>query len=83
MAAFEKYKKELANVALMAHPDSDIEIRVCSDVSDFAIGASLEQFSKGHWQRTGQVLALAFFSRKFTPTQMRCSTYDRELTATY
>ncbi len=77
IAAFEKCKSDLANATLMAHPDPDAEIRVCSDASDFAMGASLEQLSDGHWR------PLAFFSRKFTPAQVKYSVYDRELTAAY
>lgn len=48
-----------------------------TDASDFAMGAALEQFLDGHWK------PLAFFSRKFSATQVKYSAYDRELTVVY
>ena len=62
---------------LLAHPSAEDEIRVVSDASDFAMGAVLEQFTKGSWS------PLAFFSQKFTSAQKKYSAYDRELTAAY
>jgi RNase H-like domain found in reverse transcriptase len=41
--------------------------------SDFAKGALLNQRSQEAWQR------LAFFSKKYTPTQITINVYDREL----
>ena len=41
------------------------------------MGASLEQKLSNIWK------PLAFFSRKFSPTQRKYSAYDRELTAIY
>lgn len=76
-AAFEKTKSDLANAALLVHPCIGAEIRVVSDASDFAMGAVLEQV------KTDSFEPLAFFSKKFSPAQIKYSAYDRELTAIY
>lgn len=75
--AFEKIKEELANAALLVHPEINAEIRLITDASDIGIGAVLEQYTRNSWQ------PLAFFSKKLTPAQKNYSTYDRELTAIY
>lgn len=76
--AFARVKQELANAALLVHPRIDAKIRIVSDASDSGMGAVLEQLSptKG-WE------PLAFFSKKFSPSQRKYSAYDRELTAIY
>ena len=73
--AFEICKKKLSEVALLAFPDDEADLRLVTDASDMAMGAALEQLEKGIWK------PLAFFSRKFTPAQSKYSTYDRELMA--
>lgn len=75
--AFEKIKHDLASVVTLAYPCSDAELRLVTDASDTGMGAALEKKTKDHWEPLG------FFSRKFTLTQQRYSTYDRELTAIY
>lgn len=76
-AAFEKIKKDMAEVITLAHPCVNAETRLITDASDTGMGAALEQSIDGHWKPLG------FFSRKFSPTQQRYSAYDRELTAMY
>ena len=51
-------------------------LRLTTDASDVAIGATLEQY-EGDWRPIG------FFSRKLSPTEQNYSTYDRELLAIY
>lgn len=75
--AFEAIKNEIARATLLAHPCNGAKPRVVTDASDFAMGAVLEQFNDGSWK------PLSFFSRKFTPAQLRYSAYDRELTAIF
>lgn len=41
------------------------------------MGAVIKQMSQGFWK------PLAFFSHKFTTTQLKYNAYDRELTAIY
>lgn len=75
--AFENCKLALSNAALLAHPSKSAELSLYVDASDIAAGAVLHQVIDGALQPLG------FFSKKFDKTQMRYSTYDRELTAMY
>ncbi|GFW02587.1 retrovirus-related Pol polyprotein from transposon 17.6 [Trichonephila clavipes] len=59
------------------HQKMHTHISLMIDASDTGIGAVLQQLEHGVWK------PLSFFSRKLTDTQKRCSTYDRELLATY
>lgn len=76
-SAFEACKQQLANSTLLAHPSKNAELSLWVDASDTAAGAALHQIVKGALEPLG------FFSRKFDKTQLRYSTYDRELTAIY
>ncbi|KAK2575324.1 hypothetical protein KPH14_000817 [Odynerus spinipes] len=73
--ASEACKQGLANSALLAHPKDSVLLIISTDASDTAIGTSFEQSEEELCQ------PIAFFSRKLTPTQRRCSTYDLELLA--
>lgn len=75
--AFVRIKTDLANAALLVHPKIGAKLRIVSDASDFAAGAVLEQLSDDTWQ------PLAFYSQKFSPSQMNYSAYDRELSAIF
>lgn len=75
--AFKDCKKQLAEATLLAHPAENVPLILSTDASDFAIGATLEQYVKGHRQPLG------FFSKKLTQTQTKYSAYDRELLAIY
>lgn len=75
--AFETIRRNIADAVLLAHPAPDAPIRLVTDASDTGMGAALEQWQNGDWK------PLAFFSRGFTSTQKRYSTYDRELTAMF
>lgn len=76
-AAFEKCKESLATATLLAHPSKHGEICLMVDASDVAMGAALQQRTEKGLQ------PLSFFSLKFTNTQRKYSTYDRELLAIY
>lgn len=75
--AFQKSKSALASTALLAHPKMNAELSLCTDASAFAMGAVLNQITEEGVQPLG------YFSKKFTPTEMKYSTYDRELLAIY
>ena len=76
-AAFTAAKTALADATTLAHPVRDAKLSLSTDASNSAAGAVLNQ-------RVGDSLQpLAFFSRKFTPTQRRYSTFGRELLAMY
>lgn len=73
--SFEQCKRDLANAALLAHPDINAELAVVTDASDTSIGAALQQRTNRGWQ------PLAFFSRKLNTAQRNYGAYDRELLA--
>ncbi|UYV84292.1 hypothetical protein LAZ67_X001765 [Cordylochernes scorpioides] len=74
---FEKCKQALANTALLAYPDTELPISLCTDASDRAVGSVLQQLDNNNWK------PIAFFSKKLNPAQCNYSTYDRELLAIY
>ncbi|XP_059224057.1 uncharacterized protein LOC131997313 [Stomoxys calcitrans] len=71
--AFIKCRESLSNASFLTHPIPNASLVLKVDASTHAIGAVLEQYVDGSWQPLG------FFSKKLTPTQMKYSTYDREL----
>lgn len=77
LEAFNSCKQSLTEATLLVHPDPCAELNILTDASDTAIGAVLQQRSKGKWQ------PLAFFSKKLSPSQKKYSPYDRELLAIY
>lgn len=77
MQAFEMCKAKLSNVSILTHPIISAPLAIMVDASDFAAGAVLQQFVDDIWQPLG------FYSVRFTDTQIKYSTYDRELLAIY
>lgn len=75
--AFLNCKESLIKTTLLSYPSSLKQLALMVDASDVAIGAVLQQKSDNVWQPLG------FFSRKLTETQLKYSTYDRELLAAY
>lgn len=73
--AFNDCKNVLANVTLLTHPQSNAQIILATDASNNCIGAVLNQYHQNNLQPLG------FFSRKLTKSQLKYSTYDRELLA--
>lgn len=76
-AAFNASKDSLARAAMLAHPADDLPLAIFSDASDFAIGASLQQWVKDTWE------PLAFYSKKLNDAQKNYGAYDRELLSIY
>ncbi|UYV85054.1 hypothetical protein LAZ67_X004411 [Cordylochernes scorpioides] len=60
---FEKCKQALANTALLAYPDTELPISLCTDASDRAVGSVLQQLDNNNWK------PIAFFSKKLNPAQ--------------
>ncbi|KAK7575712.1 hypothetical protein V9T40_011998 [Parthenolecanium corni] len=77
LKAFEETKAKLANAAMIAHPDENLNVILATDASDFAIGATLYQISGESRQPLG------FFSRRLSTAETKYSTYDRELLAIF
>ena len=75
--AFKNLKQAIADATLIAHPNENAKLSLVTDASDTAMGAVLQQESIDGKE------PLCFFSRAFTATQMKYSTYDRELLAIY
>jgi hypothetical protein len=75
--AFEDTKICLSNAALLAHPHSSVPLALFTDASNTCAGAVLQQYVNKIWQPLG------YFSKKFSTTQQKYSTYDRELLAIY
>jgi len=74
---FEDYKASFFRATLLAQPDSSATFALFTDAFDTAIGAALQQHVCDAWQ------PLAFYSHKLSPTQQKCSPYDRELLSMY
>ena len=44
---FEKLKKGLANVAVLSHPNPELLVSLCTDTSNKAVSAVLQQHQNG------------------------------------
>ncbi|GFX68410.1 retrovirus-related Pol polyprotein from transposon opus [Trichonephila clavipes] len=63
--SFEKCKTDLAEAALLSFPRSGLPLSLCTDASDFAVGAVLQQLENEGWK------PIAFYSKKLNETQTR------------
>lgn len=77
LEAFESLKTALSNATVLAHPDPSAPLSIMVDASNDAAGAVLHQGEDSQQQ------PLAFFSRAFSKTEKRYSTFGRELLAAY
>lgn len=77
ITAFERAKADLASATLLHFPDPSAPLALTTDASEIAVGAVLEQYSKGMWQ------PLSFFSRQLRHAEIKYSAYDKELLAIY
>ena len=75
--AFEAAKSALISATRLTHPAPAATISLATDASDTHIGGVLQQWQQGGWRPLG------FFSGKLSGTQMKYSTFDRELTAAF
>ncbi|GFU97786.1 retrovirus-related Pol polyprotein from transposon opus [Trichonephila clavipes] len=75
--SFEKCKTDLAEAALLSFTRYGLPLSLCTDASDFAVGAVLQQLENEGWK------PIAFYSKQLNETQTRYSTYDRELLGIY
>jgi hypothetical protein len=75
--AFNICKKQLIDATMINHPKTNVPLFLACDASDFAAGAAFHQIVNN------KIEPLGFFSHKFSPTQQRYSTYDRELLAIF
>lgn len=75
--AFEKCKKMIKNFVIITHPSKTAPLCLMTDASLKCVGAVLQQKINNKW------CPLGFFSKALSETQMRYSTYDRELLGIY
>lgn len=75
--AFEKCKLSLKTAATLSYPLPDANLSLMCDASNVSIGAVLQQQVNNIWQPLG------YYSKKLTQTEVKYSTYDRELLAIF
>lgn len=75
--AFTNIKQAFVSATLLFHPKQDESTSIMTDASDYAVGAVWQQYVDQQWCR------IAYFSKKFKPSESKYSTYDRELLAVY
>lgn len=76
--AFTTIKSKLAECSLLCFPSHSGELSLMVDASDTAAGAVLQQKNS-----SGDFQPLSFFSKSFSLTERRYSTFGRELLAMY
>jgi len=72
-AAFVAAKAALVAAVPLSHPAPGSKLSLAVDASDTHVGGVLQQLEGRSWR------PLAFFSQKLSPTQVKYSTFDREL----
>lgn len=73
--AFKALKNALAKATILYHPIPNAETCLSVDASDYGGGTVLSQRSANVWH------PLAFFSKSFSPPQLKYSAFDRKLLA--
>ena len=76
-AAFDSIKAALATATLLVHPAPDAPYCLMVDASNVAVGSVLQQKRHGIWH------PIAFFSKRLQPSEVKYSTFGRELLAIY
>jgi hypothetical protein len=76
-AAFAAAKAALVAAVPLCHPAPNATLSLSVDASDSHVGGVLQQKCGRGWQ------PLAFYSKKLSPTEVKYSTFDRELLAAY
>ena len=77
LAAFDAIKTALAKATLLTHPFPDASYCLMIDASKNAVGGVLQQQRQGIWQ------PISFFSKRLQPSEVKYSTFSRELLAIY
>ena len=75
--AFEKSKTLLSEETLLNYMEPDGETAIAVDASDTAVAGVLQQYRDGVWK------PIAFFSKRLEKSQMKYSTFAKELFAVY
>lgn len=75
--AFEKCRVSLKNAVTLTHPLEGVPLALMTDASDSCVGGVVQQWDGKAWRPLG------FYSKKLSDTQVKYSTYDRELLAIF
>ena len=75
--AFDALRTALTTAPCLSLPNFELPFVVETDASDVAMGATLAQ------EYSGSLQPVCYFSRKFTPTELRYHTGDREILAIF
>ncbi len=70
-SSFQQAKRLVAEDVLLRFPDHSKPFDIFTDTSKYQIGETIKQNN----------LPIAYFSKKLTPTQQRCSTIEQEMLA--
>jgi hypothetical protein len=70
--AFNKLKRILTSHPVLVLYDPNKEHRICSDASNFALGATIEQFEQDKWK------PVAYISRRLNDTEGRYAIIEKE-----
>jgi transposase InsO family protein len=73
--AFEELKQAQLEPPVLIAFRTNEPMRMETDASDTCLGACITQLRDGHWK------PIAYYSRKFTPTEERYDVHDKELLA--
>ncbi|XP_063965226.1 uncharacterized protein LOC135156591 [Lytechinus pictus] len=76
-AAFVEVKEKLAQITVLAYPNSDYPLSLMVDASDRAIGGVIQQLHDNAWE------PIAFFSRKLLPAETRVDSVRKPLQQPY
>ncbi len=76
-AAFVAAKAALVAAVPICHPAPNAVLSLAVDALDSHVGGVLQQKCEKGWQ------PLAFYSKKLSPTEVKYSTFDRELLAAF
>ena len=77
LQSFHDIKDRLSQACMLVHPAMNAPTCLATDASADAAGAVLQQYVNDQWQ------PLAFFSKRFSESQKKYSTFGRELLAMY
>ena len=76
--SFNTLKDALINCEALPHPSEDADyLHLVTDASKYCMAGALHEI------KDGEVRPIGFFSKKFSGSQKKYSTFDRELTAAY
>jgi hypothetical protein len=74
--AFDTLKVTLTSAPILAHLDTDQDVIIAIDASDYISNSILSQYDDDNILHP-----MAYFSKKYSPTECSYDIYDKELMA--